>query len=247
MKIMHQFNIATKHKEIKQALIDNADENTILKSKRFFKQGENALRYGTPRKILTAVGSETHKEVKHWTKEAVYELCTNLWQSGYYEEAYVACLLVKYWRKKYEPKDVFVFQEWLSNYVNNWASCDMLCTTIIGYLLLEYPEQIQIAKKWTSSPNRWVRRGAAVSLVICAKKGLQLSEIFVVADYLLVDKDDMVQKGYGWMLKETTKFHKIEVFDYVMKNKKTMPRTALRYAIEKIPIPLKQEAMKKAE
>lgn len=62
---------------------------------------------------------------------------------------------------------------------------------------------------------------------------------------LLVDEDEMVQKGYGWLLKEESRKHQKEVFDYVLKNKSVMPRTALRYAIELMPKELKAAAMKK--
>jgi 3-methyladenine DNA glycosylase AlkD len=62
---------------------------------------------------------------------------------------------------------------------------------------------------------------------------------------LLVDEDEMVQKGYGWLLKEESRKHQKEVFDYVLKNKSVMPRIALRYAIELRPKELKAEAMKK--
>ena len=64
-------------------------------------------------------------------------------------------------------------------------------------------------------------------------------------DKLLLDGDDLVQKGYGWMLKEASKQHQQQVFDYVIKNRSVMPRTALRYAIEKMPQDLREEAMKK--
>jgi len=72
-----------------------------------------------------------------------------------------------------------------------------------------------------------------------------LKDIFEIAGILLVDKDDLVQKGYGWMLKAASQAYQKEVFDFVMKNKATMPRTALRYAIEKMPQEMKVEAMKK--
>ncbi len=62
---------------------------------------------------------------------------------------------------------------------------------------------------------------------------------------MLLDNDDLVQKGYGWMLKAASESHQKEVFDYVMKNKARMPRTALRYAIEKMPKDLKVKAMEK--
>jgi 3-methyladenine DNA glycosylase AlkD len=90
-----------------------------------------------------------------------------------------------------------------------------------------------------------MRRAAAVSLIVPAKRGKFLNDVFEIADLLLTDNDDMVQKGYGWLLKEASRRHQNDVFDYVMRNKKIMPRTALRYAIELLPRDLKSEAMKR--
>ena len=70
---------------------------------------------------------------------------------------------------------------------------------------------------------------------------------FEIADLLLLDGDDLVQKGYGWMLKAASQSHESEVFDYVIRNKHQMPRTALRYAIEKMPAEMKRKAMVKED
>lgn len=98
---------------------------------------------------------------------------------------------------------------------------------------------------WARSPNRWLKRASAVSFIISAKCGEFLNEAFEICNILLLDGDDLVQKGYGWLLKEESRLHQKEVFDYVVKNRKVMPRTALRYAIELMPKELKSEAMKK--
>ena len=90
-----------------------------------------------------------------------------------------------------------------------------------------------------------MRRAAAVSLIVPAKNGRFLAEALAIADLLLTDTDDLVQKGYGWLLKEASREHTDGVFCYVMANKQQMPRTALRYAIERMPKDLKAEAMKK--
>jgi 3-methyladenine DNA glycosylase AlkD len=74
--------------------------------------------------------------------------------------------------------------------------------------------------------------------------GKFLNDVFEIANRLLKDEDDLVRKGYGWMLKAASQAHLKEVFNYIMKNKKDMPRTALRYSIEKMPLDLKAEAMK---
>jgi 3-methyladenine DNA glycosylase AlkD len=109
----------------------------------------------------------------------------------------------------------------------------------------KYPASITEIVSWTASSNRWLKRASAVSLIIPAKKGLFINEIFTISDHLLTDKDDMVQKGYGWMLKEAYKQHQDAVYQYVLKHRRDMPRTALRYAIEKMPPDLKTEAMKR--
>jgi len=129
--------------------------------------------------------------------------------------------------------------------VNNWAVCDTLCNHTIGSFIEKYPEYIQDLKRWARADNRWLRRASSVTLILPARSGKYLKEIFEIAGILLLDGDDLVQKGYGWMLKEASKSHSAEVFDYVMKNKKVMPRTALRYAIEKMPVELKKQAMLK--
>ena len=91
--------------------------------------------------------------------------------------------------------------------------------------------------------NRWVRRASAVSLIIQARKGLFKEDIFEIADNLLMDTDDLVQKGYGWMLKSLCTKYEDDVYQYVLSKRDIMPRTALRYAIEKMPKDRKQEAM----
>jgi 3-methyladenine DNA glycosylase AlkD len=108
-----------------------------------------------------------------------------------------------------------------------------------------YPDHLAELKTWARSKNRWARRAAAVTLIIPARHGRFLDEVFEIADILLRDDDDLVRKGYGWMLKATSESNRKAVFDYVMKNKSEMPRTALRYAIEKMPKTLKAKAMQK--
>jgi len=115
----------------------------------------------------------------------------------------------------------------------------------VGAFIERYPDYLQSLKRWALSENRWMRRAAAVSLIIPARHGLFLNDVLAIADILLLDKDDLVRKGYGWMLKAASESHQQEVFAYVMCNRRTMPRTALRYAIEKMPPELKRQAMQK--
>lgn len=229
--------------EIRQALLDNIDDKTRSNGQGFFK--EEIKFYGVKVPLVNKISKEFFTISKDKPKEYMLELCSELWKSGYLEESFIACNWSYYIHSKYEPKDFEIFEEWVNTYVSNWASCDTLCNHSIGTFIEMYPQYIAELKKWTKSDNRWVKRAAAVTLIIPARKGLFLKDIFEIADTLLLDKDDLVQKGYGWMLKAASQFYQKEVFDYVISKKDSMPRTALRYAIEKMPPNLRAEAMKK--
>jgi 3-methyladenine DNA glycosylase AlkD len=86
-----------------------------------------------------------------------------------------------------------------------------------------------------------------VTLIVPARRGKFLEDILAIADILLADRDDLVQKGYGWMLKAASEKHQQEIFNYVLQNKAIMPRTALRYAIEKMPEAMRKQAMAKGD
>ncbi len=101
------------------------------------------------------------------------------------------------------------------------------------------------AFEWAKSKNKWMRRASAVSLIFPASFQELLDEVLNTADILLTDEEDIVRKGYVWMLKETSKEFPDEIYAYMMKHKDVMPRTALRYAIEKYPKAKRKEAMAK--
>lgn len=224
--------------------LENASEQSVkFSSQRFFKEPVNC--YGISSNKVGQIAKTHLAALTHLNKAEIFGLCDELWQSGYIEESFVACNWAYSLRKNFEPKDLDVFQNWVEKYVDNWASCDTLCNNTIGSVVEKHPELLSRLKQWALSPTRWMRRAAAVSLIVPARKGLFLADILEISDLLREDNDDMVQKGYGWLLKVASKEHLHEIFDYVMKHKNTMPRTALRYAIEKMPIDLKKMAMAK--
>ena len=229
--------------KIRRDLIENSDEQLQKSSQRFFK--EDIRCYGMKSAAVIKIGKEYFETIRDKPKTEIFDLCNELWQSGVIEESFIACNWSYYVCKIYEPGDLKVFENWIDKYVDNWASCDTLCNQTVGAFLEMYPEYITELKKWTKSTNRWMRRASAVSLIVPARRGKFLKDIFEIADLLLLDKDDKVQKGYGWMLKVASQSHQQDVFDYVMLKKAIMPRTALRYAIEKMPVELKIEAMAK--
>lgn len=230
-------------KKIRQRLIKNASEKTRKSGQGFFK--EKVMLYGVKTAIVSKIGKEYYKVIEGKNKIDIFSLCEDLWQSGYMEESFIACNWSYLICKEYEPKDFKVFEKWVNNYVSNWASCDTLCNHSIGTFIEMYPEYISDLKRWAESKNRWACRASAVSLIIPARKGKFLKDIFDISDILILNQDDLVQKGCGWMLKAASQANQKEVFDYVIKNRIIMPRTILRYAIEKMPKVLKEKAMQK--
>lgn len=229
--------------DIRKELIRNADDKARRVGERFFK--EEVKIYGMKSTVARQISKGHYKALPDKNKSEVFALCEELWRSGFIEESFIACDWSYNVHKKYEPADFEVFERWVNRYISNWASCDTLCNHSVGTFIEMYPDFLSGLKKWARSDNRWVKRASAVSLIVPARKGKFLKDIFEIADILHEDKDDMVQKGYGWMLKAASQAHLKEVFDYVISKKATMPRTSLRYAIEKMPQELKAMAMTK--
>jgi 3-methyladenine DNA glycosylase AlkD len=220
-----------------------ADEKTLNSSRRFFK---NEIKlYGVKTALVGKVADKYLPEIKTLAKKEVFDLCQELFKNGYSEESYIAADWIYSRRKEFQPEDFIRFESWLSLYIDDWAKCDTFCNHSMAAFIDMYPQYLKNLKEWARSENRWMRRASAVTLIIPAKEGRYMEHIFEIAKILLADKDDMVQKGYGWMLKAAAQSHEKAVFRFVMQNKNEMPRTALRYAIEKMPAELKKQAMAK--
>ncbi len=229
--------------KIRLQLNETADAETKKSSLHFFK--EKITLYGVKTPIVRKISKESYSKIKLLPKKEIFDLIEILLQSGFLEESFIASDWTHFLSDQYTPEDFDVFKKWIDSYVNNWASCDTFCNHPMGDLIQKYPELLPKLIEFTHSDNQWMKRAATVSLIIPAKKGLFLDEIFQTTDNLLADKELMVQKGCGWVLKVASTAHLNEVFDYVVKHKKEMSRTTLRYAIEKMPEEMRKEAMKR--
>jgi 3-methyladenine DNA glycosylase AlkD len=119
--------------------------------------------------------------------------------------------------------------------LTNWVNTDGLSAWIIADIVKKDPSLTDRLLEWTSSENRWRRRAAAVSLVLIARKGAMLEQVFRIADRLMTDDDDMVRKGVGWLLKEASKESPKEIWDYLLKWREEASVLVLRNASEKLP------------
>jgi len=227
---------------IRQELLQNIDKKYQMVSKTFFKEETNSLGVRIP--IVRKISTKYYLEIKNLNKRDIWNICEALLQKED-ELKFIAFDWAFRQKDNFAKNDFTIFEKWLKKYVSNWATCDDFCCHTLGFIIFKYPELVTQTEEWSHSENRWLRRASAVVLIYSLRRDSLLKEAFQTADILLEDSDDLVRKGYGWMLKEATRTQEIKIFKYVIKNKNKMPRTALRYAIEKMPIRIKKEAMAK--
>lgn len=179
-----QFPLTTLHgpviSQIRQELKNQADPEIRKNSQRFFK--EEIRCYGVKTATVIAIAKKYWKEVKGRPKPEIFSLCEELYQSGNMEESFIVSNWAYALSGRYEREDLPVFRRWIATYITNWASCDGFCNHTMEDFIEQYPEYIDELRHWTQSQNRWMRRAAAVSLIIPAKRGKFLNEAIEIAD-----------------------------------------------------------------
>jgi 3-methyladenine DNA glycosylase AlkD len=152
------------------------------------------------------------------------------------EEANLGVALLERSLKQFGEKEFRRLEKWLSN-IRDWSGCDALCIDLLGPMVQADPRLLRRVLPWAKSRNYWKRRAAAVTLVPSARRGLYTKEVFRLADRLLRDREYMVQKGVGWLLKDASKARgrRGKVVSYLLRVRKRAPRLVLRTACEKLP------------
>ncbi|MCD4656633.1 MAG: DNA alkylation repair protein [Planctomycetes bacterium] len=230
-------------KDIRNALRSKIDKTYKKGAKKYFKN--EVKLHGVRVPDVRKISSEFYKHVKNMQKSDIYEICEKLMQSGFSEEKIIAFDWTYRQKKYFTHEDFDVFESWIEKYVKSWADCDDFCGHALGYLIFMHETLVKNLASWTKSNNRWLRRASAVSLIYSVRRDKYHVDAFKISELLLLDEDDLVQKGYGWLLKEISNLNTDAVFEFVFSRRDKMPRTALRYAIEKMPPILKKEAMKR--
>lgn len=139
-------------------------------------------------------------------------------------------------------REFATFETWLDR-ISSWADHDGLVHSLISPMVASKPARAKAVFRWAKSPNRWHRRAACVALIRGSRAKLFFPEIMKLSDSLLDDKDDMVQKGLGWLLRETTKFDAKRTVPYLVKIRGRAPRLVLRTACETLPPRLKKRVL----
>jgi len=135
-----------------------------------------------------------------------------------------------------------MFELWLDR-ISSWADHDGLVHSLISPMIVAKPARARAVFRWAKSQNRWHRRAACVALIRGARAKMFFREIVKLSNILLADEDDMVQKGLGWLLRETAKFDAKRAVPYLMNIRGRAPRLVLRTACETLPATAKKRIL----
>lgn len=229
--------------EIKQELRKYAEENTD-KFKYFHKTDEGGYAFND--KFLGITVPNIRKVAKEFVNKVQNEEVVNLLRSMYHEERLCALiiLVLKMKTKSFCEKEK-ILELYLENtkYVNGWDLVDLSAPYILGNLVLEDKSMSKYIYMLAKSKNMWEQRIAIVSNLTLIRKG-EFKYLLDIADSFLDSKYDLIHKAVGWTLREIGKKDFNEEYNYLLKNYTKMPRTMLRYAIERFDEPLRQKFLK---
>ncbi len=218
-----------------------ADPVRARGAERYFK--ETVKCYGVPSPEVRALAAELLGTVKGtWGLEDAIELCDILFARPELEAKGIGALVLSRCKKGFRRPLVAKIKSWLAaGRLDNWASVDVFCTDVCGALLAAYPDLAVTIGGWIGHRNRWVRRAALVSFIKPAKNREFLPAIYAVSEAAFPVDDDLIHKANGWLLREAGKTDPARLERFLLAHGPAIPRTTLRYAIERFP-----EAKRKA-
>jgi len=227
----------------RSALKAKADPVKARGAERYFKSYETVKSYGVAAAAIHALAAELHALVKaDWDAADAMALCDILFADPEIEAKAVGALILGRFKKSLPPSLFPKVKAWLAaDRLGNWASVDTLCPDVMGAFLERYPAYVEKIKAWTAHPNRWVKRAALVSFVKLARKAEFLAAVYEISASAFPVDDDLIHKANGWLLREAGKSDPARLEAFLLSHGPAIPRTTLRYAIERFP-----EAKRKA-
>ncbi|MCL1942073.1 MAG: DNA alkylation repair protein [Candidatus Azobacteroides sp.] len=228
--------------DVKIQLINIADEKKVSILQRFFKTGKGE--YGEGDKflgILVPLIRVVAKQNKEIGMTEIISLLKDPWH-----ECRLCALLIltEKFKKAEETLRRQIYEVYLNHttYINNWDLVDLSCRDIVGEYLID--KDRSPLYQLSGSKNLWEQRIAIVSTFAFIRRN-DLNDTFLLSEKLLEHKHDLIHKAVGWMLREAGKKDEDRLTQFLQKHYTRMPRTMLRYAIEKFPEEKRAFFMKK--
>jgi 3-methyladenine DNA glycosylase AlkD len=178
--------------------------------------------------------------------DSLVKIADELFSGNVLEEKIAAVFLLEQMGAQFGDPEFKLFEAWLDR-ISSWADHDALVHDLIAPMVVAKPARAKTVFRWAKSRDRWHRRAACVALIRGTREKKFFPEIKKLSDALLGDQDDMVQKGLGWLLRETAKFDAKRTVPYLMKIRGRAPRLVLRTACETLPKAIKMRVLAPAK
>jgi len=218
-------------KEVINALKTLATEERRKTNEWFFKTNKGQYGYGD---IFLGVRTPDVRDVaKRFSQTITLIELTELIQNPIHEVRLCALIILVNKYNKEEPDRIYKYYLKHLNSVNNWDLVDTSAPHIIGDYLYNNPEKSEILLEFSRSENLWIRRISIVSTFTFIKNS-EFNKTLEIANLLLNDDHDLIHKAVGWMLREIYKRDEILIKQFLRQNYAQIPRTTLRYAIERM-------------
>jgi 3-methyladenine DNA glycosylase AlkD len=232
---------ATIGAQIRRALKDGGSDEHAKGVQWFFK--DEIKSHGWRAADLRRAAVRFRRELKdEYGLDFLIRVADQLFAGSVLEEKIAAVFLLEKLDRGFGDAEFKLFESWLAR-ISTWADHDALVHDLIAPMIASKPARSKIVFCWAKSPNRWRRRAACVALIRGARARMFFLEITKLSDFLLDDEDDMVQKGLGWLLRETAKFDANKTVPYLMKIRGRAPRLVLRTACETLPAAAKTKIL----
>jgi 3-methyladenine DNA glycosylase AlkD len=218
-------------KEVINELKILATEDRRKSNEWFFKTNKGEYGYGDI--FLGVRMPDIRKVAKKFSSKIALKELTELIQSPIHEVRLCALIILVNQYKKGNFSKIFEYYIRQINFINNWDLVDSSAPYIVGDYLYNNPDQRSILFEFVHSENLWVRRISIVSTFTLIKNN-QFNETLQIAKILLNDKHDLIHKAVGWMLREVYKRDQDLIRTFLKQNYSQLPRTTLRYAIERM-------------
>jgi 3-methyladenine DNA glycosylase AlkD len=230
-----------------RSLKRDADPEKEQGSKRYFKPEEEIYALGLKAAEIREKTKELYALIKpYWNEDQAMELCELMLPNKYLEAKAFCLLILERFVSSLGKKHFYRIKAWINkDYCANWATTDLLCCNILSPLIEAHPDLIDEVTSWTMSKNRWLKRASIVSFVKPARKGKYIDKVQETAQKLFPDDDDLVQKANGWILRESGKTDIERLEKFLLHHGESIPRTTLRYAIERFPEKRRKEILEK--
>jgi 3-methyladenine DNA glycosylase AlkD len=233
--------------DVRKELQSMADQDKAAILQRFFKTGP--CEYGEGDILIGVIVPQSRQVAKKFSQLALGEVRTLLY-SRIHEERLLALLILtwQYSSASSSRKKEEIMRFYLKHIkqVNNWDLVDLSAPNILGAYLFNSRDRRRLLYSLARSENVWERRVAIVSTHRFIRNG-DFSDTLKIAEMLLQDRHDLIHKAAGWMLREVGKRDAVVEEAFLEKHYSLMPRTMLRYAIERLPESKRQRYKKNAD